>query len=186
MEQGITPNSLEFWNLMKDEYLKRGDLRDNPIEYPLIAKNSLYSVLEFGCCFGMFYSYLPEEQQKTYVGVDISPALIAKAKEYHPSGHFIVGDILDSGFATNSFDTVIALQILEHFKDEDLMKALMEIKRIAKRRIIFSVPNRDSIPDRSHIQTFDYERVFDLLSVYGEVTFLPCQKHHILVMQDDE
>ena len=179
-------NTLEFWNYIAEEYQRRGDTRDNPFEYPIIAKHCLYSILEFGPAYGMLYKYLDEEIKKQYIGVEISPVMVEKSKKYNPDANVIVGDILDSGFANGSFDTVIALQLLEHFSEDDMHKALNEMRRISARRFIFSVPNRNMIPDGSHVLMFNYEKVYEMLKDWGNVTFLPCQTHHILVMQDHE
>lgn len=176
-------NSIEFWDSMKDKYLENKDSRDNVVEFPIIAQYCLGSVVEFGCAFGMFYKYLREDQKPKYLGVEISPRLYNAAHELSDA-HFMIGDIRNSGLATNSFDTAIALQLLEHFEDYDFIKSLSEMKRIAKKRVIFSVPNKNTVPDKSHIQMFDYERVYTILKPYGAVTFIPCQNHHIVAVQD--
>lgn len=182
--EGIKPNSLEFWNSMDAEYKRHNDMRDNPIEYPMIAQNCVGTILEFGPAFGSFTKYLTTEQRSMYVGIEYSPVLLNSAKLIHPEIDFRIGSILNSGLDNDSFDTVVALQILEHFDEQDFFKALWEIKRIARQRIIFSVPNKEMIPDRSHIQIFDYEKVFNVLKVWGEVTFLKGQDHHIIARQD--
>lgn len=179
-------NSIEFWDSMKDRYLENKDTRDNPYEYGIIAKHCIGSVLEFGSCFGMFSKYLSEAQKKFYIGCEISPRLVEKAREFNPNIPFTVGSILESGFKTGSFDTVVAFQLLEHFDTNDFIRAISEMKRIADKRIIFSVPNRNMIPDASHVQEFDYEKVFNIFKMYGSITFLPCYEHHIVGLQDNE
>ena len=51
---------------------------------------------------------------------------------------YIIGDAKKLPFKDNSFDTIIALDILEHIEDD--MAAIKEWERVAKKRIILSVP----------------------------------------------
>ena len=168
---------------MAEEYLSRGDKRDNMIEYPLIANWVEGKVLEVGPAFGMLYSHLHFVNRTGYVGFEISQSLIVKAKEFNPLATFIQGDILNNKISDKSFDTVVCLQLLEHFNEANFTKALSELRRIAKDRIIISVPNKEMIPDKSHIQKFTYESLFNLLKDHGPVMFLPGQEHHILAVQ---
>ena len=176
------PNSIEFWDGMKDEYLSHNDIRDNPIEYPIISQHVEGSVVEFGPAFGCFWKYLAYYNQQKYLGIEISKTLLAEAIQRNPSAKFIEGDLLNNNIASRSFDTVVVLQLLEHFNRADFAKALCEMIRIANLKIILSVPNREMIPDSSHMQIFTYESMFDILKVYGPVTFLPGQAHHIIAM----
>lgn len=48
-------------------------------------------------------------------------------------------DILNLTYSDNEFDTVVCLETLEHTLDP--VRAIKELKRVAKKRIIISVPN---------------------------------------------
>lgn len=52
----------------------------------------------------------------------------------------IVGSVLDLPFATASFDTVLALDLLEHLPSADRARALAELGRVAGRRLIVGCP----------------------------------------------
>jgi uncharacterized UPF0146 family protein len=51
-----------------------------------------------------------------------------------------VADIRDLPFQNNKFDVVLACEILEHIPFEDVAKALSELKRITKKKVIISIP----------------------------------------------
>lgn len=53
----------------------------------------------------------------------------------------IVGDIRDlKNIKDNSFDLVMACEVLEHLPWEDIDKALAELKRVSKKYVLISVP----------------------------------------------
>lgn len=51
----------------------------------------------------------------------------------------IIADIREMPFKDNSFDTIIACQILEHIPLNDVKKALAELKRVSKKNVIVSI-----------------------------------------------
>ena len=54
------------------------------------------ALLDAGCGYGRLLTLLPTDWRGPYLGVDLSPALIAKARELHPRralNHFVVGDL---------------------------------------------------------------------------------------------
>jgi len=69
-------------------------------------------------------------------------------------------DIMNMTYEDNKFDTVCALEILEHVVNP--IKALSELKRVAKKRIIISVP---------------FEPVFSLLRLSWE-------KEHLIALTE--
>lgn len=52
----------------------------------------------------------------------------------------VVGDILNLPFKDNSFDTVVAFEVLEHLPFENFDKALGELSRVSKKNVIISLP----------------------------------------------
>jgi ubiquinone/menaquinone biosynthesis C-methylase UbiE len=64
-------------------------------------------VLDIGCGTGLLIDCLPLEN---FIGIDISPAMIAKAKEKHPSYDWRVMDMQDlSSFPDGAFGAVVSL-----------------------------------------------------------------------------
>jgi len=67
-------------------------------------------------------------------------------------------------FADDSFDTVTALEVLEHIPETE--RALVEIRRVARRFVVISVPSKaDNNPE--HIHLFDAKRLEALLREQG-------------------
>jgi ubiquinone/menaquinone biosynthesis C-methylase UbiE len=56
----------------------------------------------------------------------------------------VVADILHLPFEDNSFDVVVACQVLEHLPFEKLPQALKELKRVAKRYVLIDIPQKGS------------------------------------------
>lgn len=89
------------------------------------------SVLEVGVGNKLVSSYLKNN------GVDVTTCDYDKTLK--PD---VVSDIRDlSKFKDNSFDVVIAFEILEHIPWNDLDKALSELKRVSKKYVVISVPH---------------------------------------------
>ena len=109
--------------------------------YRLIASTRPSSVLDAGCGEGFVIRYLVcRDQSLRVTGVDLQPEAIQYAKEY-VSGPvtFQVEDLQDLSFPDNSFDTVVCSQVLEHLDDAE--SAIAELKRVARKYVIISVPN---------------------------------------------
>ena len=95
------------------------------------------SVLEVGCGPGDLASrILPP--QVDYLGIDIDETEIEIARKQHPQLSFQAGSAYELPVESNSFDLVIACEVLEHL--EDPAKALAEIDRVANRWVLVSVP----------------------------------------------
>ena len=62
------------------------------------------------------------------MGVDPSPTRIKRAKRRVIEGRFIVGDVYNPPFKSNTFDVVVLGEIIEHLHEPE--KALLEINRI--------------------------------------------------------
>lgn len=52
------------------------------------------SILDVGCGYGRLLTLMPEDWQGNYMGIDLAPSLIEKAKTLHPHRGFMVDDIL--------------------------------------------------------------------------------------------
>lgn len=63
------------------------------------------SVLDLGCGIGGLYEVL--YSWENYIGIDISPLMIAEAKKKYPEPLFECRDILKNPYPDNSFDYVI-------------------------------------------------------------------------------
>ncbi|MBI2587245.1 class I SAM-dependent methyltransferase [Candidatus Amesbacteria bacterium] len=94
-------------------------------------------ILDVGCGGGYFLAKLPNSWQKW--GIDISPVMVEKARE-RDLKKIRLGKMENLPYADNFFDTVTALDVLEHVRREDV--GLREMRRVLKPRgvLILNVP----------------------------------------------
>ena len=97
--------------------------------------------LEVGCGKGYLLSRLSEKRViGRMAAIEIDKKWIKYAKTYHPVCSYFMSDVYKLNFKENSFDYIIATEILEHLTDP--VAAIQEIKRVSKinAHIIISVP----------------------------------------------
>lgn len=103
--------------------------------------NNKSRVLEIGCGTGLFTNELARTDN-TIVAIDISDALIMKAKDRVSSAnvHFVVGNAYETEFKSGSFDFIVGSSSLHHL---EIDSALKEFSRILKPdgRMMFTEPN---------------------------------------------
>lgn len=97
-------------------------------------------ILEVGCGEGFVISHLRRQGlYASFEGLDQSEEALKMAKELNPEVPFSCGDIYSLPVADKAFDTVMALEVLEHLKEP--MRALKELCRVSHRVVLLSVPN---------------------------------------------
>lgn len=89
-----------------------------------------FEVLEVGPSHGLVTSYLKK------FGVSVKTLDIKK--EYGPD---ILCSVTDIKCENNSFDAVLACEVLEHLTWDEFKKSLKEIHRVTKKYAFISVPN---------------------------------------------
>lgn len=95
------------------------------------------TVLDVGCATGVYVDLLAKAGHEVR-GIDLSDELVSYART-HRRGHFDVGDAEALPYGDDAFDTVLAFDVLEHVDDA---RALAEIARVARRRVLIAVPAR--------------------------------------------
>ncbi|MDO8715649.1 MAG: class I SAM-dependent methyltransferase [Dehalococcoidales bacterium] len=101
-------------------------------------------ILELGTCFGFVLAYC-----NGHTGVDNNADNITLARILNPKLEFAVSDIRNLSFVENSFDTVMAPDVLEHVPWGDVSLVLNRLKLIARRFILITVPSESGIESRS-------------------------------------
>lgn len=104
-----------------------------------LNKVEINSALDVGCGEGHLTNYIKRKKRISEIqGVDSSEIVVKEASISYPDIPFFVESVYDLHYQDNSFDIVIALEILEHLGFPAV--ALKEIKRVAKEYCLFSVP----------------------------------------------
>lgn len=98
-------------------------------------------VLDLGCAFG-FTTRMLRRRGYDAVGVDRSPAYIARARRADPHATYLVADAARVPLPDASFDGVLLLDVLEHLPDE--RAAIAEVARLLAPggTLVLSVPHR--------------------------------------------
>ena len=127
-----------------DRYWKGDHIKDKPFHDPLVEwtqENFDYhmrffhaytdgNLLDFGCGDGQFLHLASKYCAKAY-GVDVSEHAIEKARDRFPELEFEIFQT-EKGipYANNYFDTVSAIEVLEHILDIEAV--LEELNRVLK------------------------------------------------------
>lgn len=98
------------------------------------------SVLDVGAGEGFTLEMLRKNKiAKELEGIEYMDEAIQLGKKLHPKVKIKKGDIYKLPYKANTFDLVICTEVLEHL--DEPQKALEELKRVAKKYLIISVPN---------------------------------------------
>lgn len=149
----------------KAEYIKQ-----------LIPKD-VKNILDVGCGNGIITNELIDKWEA--VGLDVSDEALKYLK--CPT---IKASATEIPLGDNSFDLVLCSEMLEHLTDNELNKAVKEIKRISKKYLIITVPNNEYLEASNtlchqcnnifhvwqHYQSFSGNRLKDLFSPEYQIT----------------
>ena len=138
------------------------------------VKGHLYgnSVLDVGCGRADFLKLIKPDYQ--IAGIEITKVRVADCNTRLGQNAVKLSNLdgrLD--FEDDSFDTVVSLEVLEHLEDPE--KALKDLIRISRKRIIVTVPFNEKIqyvlcihcakytPVSGHLHTFNKENIKDII-----------------------
>lgn len=100
---------------------------------------ALASVLEIGCATGELIAAIPVSKGGRRVGLDISAANIAVARERHPGIEFRSTDFRDG--PSELFDAVVLSDVLEHVPDDrEFLRAAAAFGRV----VLLNLPLEDN------------------------------------------
>ena len=129
----------------------------DPLVIPLVKGSR---ILDVGCGFGhwghlLMTHYRPDASDPALraqvTGVDIHPGNVELCREGNVYADVVCADALDTlvGLGTASFDTVLAVDVLEHFESAKATSLLEQCARVAKQRVIVSTPNFPNLREGS-------------------------------------
>ncbi len=105
--------------------------------------NGYSTLLDVGCGLGSLYSDGIAKLIAHSVGVDGNQSTVEECRLVGPYDEYHCLDALDVGnrFGPNSFDVVVALDVIEHFPKRDGWRLLDALESVALRRVIVFTPN---------------------------------------------
>jgi SAM-dependent methyltransferase len=101
-------------------------------------KGTITSAFEIGCGEGYITGFI-DQMGIPIIGADVSPRIVEIARRNYPGINFSVLSIYDLHTISTTYDMVVANEVLEHLSNPD--EAMKEIKKIARKYILISVPN---------------------------------------------
>jgi len=88
--------------------------------------DDIWTILDVGCGRSSPLRMVKKDSYK--VGIDHYEPYISKSKEQSIHNKYVLGDVRALPFKTNSFDCVIATEVLEHLNKKDGLKMLQEME----------------------------------------------------------
>ncbi|QQS38617.1 methyltransferase domain-containing protein [Candidatus Woesebacteria bacterium] len=137
-QKGVTKSALSVYkkNMQIFKKLKFWEESGEAANY--IPTKLTDAVLDIGCGNGVSTSHI---RGRRVVGLELSKKQMIRAKEKFPNNDFVVGDARKLPFRSDTFDVVVAINILHHVADPECI--LDESYRVLKKGgILYTVdPN---------------------------------------------
>lgn len=139
-----------------------------------LRKKPFGSIGEVGCGAGanllLIRKFFPHVQVG---GADVNPEAIATAKRLMPGGFFDCKNADDLWFSTDSCDVALSDMTCIYLDRRHIRKALLEMKRIARQRIILVEFHHKSWWKRTALwlatgySAYDYSRLLEQIGFYN-------------------
>ncbi len=148
-------------------FFRDADWRRINFAVSLLPKDAK-SALDVGVGAGVLLNYLTmAERFERVVGIDIDRHFNFLSLSNDVDWRQM--DACNMSFPDNHFDIVFCMEVLEHLDDAQFERALAELRRVTRHRLVASVPFDEPLPlPTFHKQHFDkprIERVFPTASV---------------------
>jgi ubiquinone/menaquinone biosynthesis C-methylase UbiE len=115
-----------------------------PFSSPWIIRNLIgdaKTILDVGCGDGEAMIKINHDKKYQVTGVDLYKPYLEKAKESGVYKRLVKSDLRKIKFKQNSFDVVLASQVIEHLSKKDGLKLLSQMSKIAKDKVVVATPN---------------------------------------------
>jgi ubiquinone/menaquinone biosynthesis C-methylase UbiE len=135
-------NSLLFKDETSEKYFRFSTRRITGIFIKKILlhlkKNNPKNILDIGCGTGYITDIINHSIDANIICCDLNSNRISFAKTQFQL-ETVIADITYLPFKNSSFDTVLAIEIIEHLPN--IESAINEIKRVTNKNVIITVPN---------------------------------------------
>jgi SAM-dependent methyltransferase len=126
------------YDAVADEYVRRifDELRHKPLDRELLERfaarvRDVGPVCDMGCGPGQVAQYL-HERGVGVCGIDLSPAMVERARLLTPGVEFRQGDMLALDVPDGTWAGIAAFYSLIHVPREDVPRALDELRRVLR------------------------------------------------------
>lgn len=141
------------------------------------------SILDLGCGCKPFMADVTRDMKHS-VGVDLFGPSLEKAAALKTHHTFAQSEVLEylRNSSDNSFDVVMALDLIEHLEKDGGYELLSEMERVAKKMVIIFTPNGfvlqkpyENNPWQEHLSGWSFEEMkslgFEITGIAGYKTF---------------
>jgi len=100
-------------------------------------------ILDMGCGVGFWGYFIRKKKRENdyLIGIDIHKPYLDLAKRKHVYDDLVLCDASKLAFKADSFNLVLASEVIEHLPKNKGMELLADIERICKGRSIITTPN---------------------------------------------
>ena len=152
---------------------------------PFLPENRQARILELGCGQGRFLRFLEDCGYRNVIGVDVSAEQVEVARRLSASAEVCQADVLDYLAECEPADVIVAIDLIEHFTKDELIRFLdLTCGRLKPEGVlVLQTPNASSpmsqrirYGDFTHEICFDPTALANILRVTGfePITFLEC------------
>jgi ubiquinone/menaquinone biosynthesis C-methylase UbiE len=114
-----------------------------------LIRNSWQNTEEGSVQFADFFARDPRnDEPQLLVGVDFQLDSVKRCEHHRIYDKLYLASASHLPFADKSFDTVVCVEVLEHLEKPESLMAIRELERIARRRVVITVP-RESVDAHS-------------------------------------
>lgn len=130
----------DWWEKFAEEdFMRKPDEENHPLRIRMCNEAAKVggTVLDIGCGTAIDYPRLTQLGLK-YMGIDITPKFVARAKQLYPEMDVREGNVFNLTFPNRCFDVVYAKGLIQHLPPGTYPEALKSMWYITKTLLMFS------------------------------------------------